>query len=156
MRLRALGAVIGGLVMKSGWTILSALAGFIFAVFASPAFADPCEAPLPARAGAEFSGVVRYIVDGDGLCVGPANGNGATWIEVRLMDFDAPELHEPGGPEARQTLRRLVFGRRVDCVVTPGRRGATTSYDRTHAVCRLGGQRVGDLMRAAGVAEGGN
>lgn len=137
-------------------TTLAALAGLILAAVAGPAFADPCEAPLPSQAGAEFSGVVRYIVDGDGLCVGPANGNGSTWVEVRLMDFNAPELSEPGGEAAKRTLRRLVFGRHVDCVVRRGRRGATTSYDRTHAVCRLDGRRLGDLMREAGVAEGGN
>ncbi|MEZ5960639.1 MAG: hypothetical protein R3C30_09475 [Hyphomonadaceae bacterium] len=142
--------------MRSTIKIFAAVLGLLVTAVAGPAFADPCEAPLPSQAGAEFSGVVRYVVDGDGLCVGPASGGGATWIEVRLMDFDAPELRQPGGEEARQTLRRLVFGRRVDCVVTPGRRGTTTSYDRTHAVCRLGGRRVGDLMRAAGVTEGGN
>ncbi len=132
------------------------LAALAAVALATPASADPCEAPLPTQAGAAFSGVVRYIVDGDGLCLGPANDGGSTWIEVRLMDFDAPELREPGGEEARQTLRRLAFGQRVECVVTPGRRGTTTSYDRTHAVCRLAGRRLGDLMRAAGVAEGGN
>ncbi len=142
--------------MRSVVNALSALAGLIFVTWVGPAFADPCEASLPTQVGAEFSGVVRYIVDGDGLCVGPANGGGSTWIEVRLMDFNAPELREQGGQEARQTLRRLVFGQRVDCVVTRGRAGSTTSYDRTHAVCRLGGQRLGDLMRAAGVNEGGN
>jgi hypothetical protein len=29
------------------------------------------------------------------------------------------------------------------------------TYDRMSAVCRIGGRSLGDLMRAAGVAEGG-
>jgi len=37
------------------------------------AHADPCEGRLPDRAGQTFSGVVRYIGDGDSLCVDPAS-----------------------------------------------------------------------------------
>lgn len=58
-----------------------------------PAYADPCKAPLPAQAGVQFSGTVRYVGDGDSLCVGrTADPN--TWIEVRLADFNAPEPHQ--------------------------------------------------------------
>lgn len=116
---------------------------------------DPCTAALPTAAGAEFAGVVRHVIDGDGLCVGPAEGDGSTWIEVRLMDFDAPEHNQSGGAEAAEALSRLASGRAVECVVTPGR-SDTRSWDRTHAVCRLDGAPLGDLLRAAGVAEGGN
>jgi len=75
------------------------------------AFADPCEGPLPRTAGAEFSGVVRYVGDGDSLCVGNSS-DPATWIEVRLADFNAPELHRDGGcarklgDGAERTMRR--------------------------------------------------
>ena len=116
---------------------------------------DPCTADLPTRAGTEFAGIVRHVIDGDSLCVGPADGAGSTWIEVRLMDFDAPEHNQAGGADAEAALYRIVFGRQVECVVTPGRSG-TRSWDRTHAVCRLDGEPLGDLMRAAGVPEGGN
>lgn len=119
------------------------------------AHADPCEGPLPNRPGQAFSGQVRHVGDGDGLCVGDSP-DPATWIEVRLADFDAVELNAAGGRAARDQLRRLVLGRRLECVAVRGRRGRVVVYDRTIATCRLNGRRVGDLMRAAGVAEGGN
>lgn len=116
-----------------------------FASCVTVASADPCEAPLPAK-GTTFSGVVTYIVDGDGLCVGQDQGG----IEVRLADFNANELKERGGNEAKDTLRRIAFGKRVECVA------GKKSYDRTVAACTLNGEPVGNLMRAAGVPEGGN
>lgn len=128
----------------------------ILPVLASPAIAhaDPCEGRLPDRAGQVFAAQARYVGDGDGLCVGD-RANPSTWIEVRLADFDAPELNAPGGRPARDQLRRLVMGRRLECVATRGRRGRVIVYDRVIATCRLEGRRVGDLLRAAGVREGG-
>jgi endonuclease YncB( thermonuclease family) len=70
-------------------------------------------------------------------------------VEVRLADFYAPELKEPGGRQARDTLKRITAGRRVDCI-SRGR-----SWDRVAAECRLAGRSLGDHMRAAGVREGG-
>jgi hypothetical protein len=81
------------------------------------------------------------------VAVGPRRG--ADWVEVRLADFHAPELKAPGGREARDVLKGITRGRQVDCVS----RGRT--WDRVAADCRLGGQSLGDRMRAAGVAEGG-
>ncbi len=49
--------------------------------------------PLPAS-------TVRYVGDGDSLCVGKTTDPNA-WIEVRLADFNAPELHEDGGLKER-------------------------------------------------------
>jgi endonuclease YncB( thermonuclease family) len=66
-----------------------------------------------------------------------------------VADFYAPELQEPGGREAKDTLARLVQGKRAVCVA--GRR----SYDRVVARCTVGGQSIGHLMRRAGVSEGG-
>jgi endonuclease YncB( thermonuclease family) len=118
---------------------------------------DACTAPLPSGAGTEFAGVVRHVIDGDSICVGPADGDGSTWIEIRLMDFDAPEARQPGGAEAEATLSRLVLNREAQCTVTRSNRsGATQSYDRVHAVCRVDGRTIGDAMRAAGANEGGN
>lgn len=141
--------------MRRGW-VLTLVAGIFLALTTETAQADPCTADLPTRAGAEFGGVVRYVGDGDSLCVGPATGAGATWIEVRLMDFNAPETRE-GAPAraAKRALERVALGREVQCVVTRGRAG-TTSFDRTHAVCRINGRAIGDLMREAGAPEGGN
>ncbi|WP_300573534.1 nuclease [Phenylobacterium sp.] len=124
-----------------------AAAVFLCVIAASPAAADPCEAPLP-RNGEVFAGQVRYVGDGDGLCVGPSS-DPATWIEVRVADFYAPELNEPGGREAKVTLERIAKGRPAKCIA--GHR----SWDRVVAVCEIGGRSVGDMMRAAGVSEGG-
>lgn len=129
----------------------------VFWLLLAPAVAsaDPCEGRLPDRSGQAFSGSVRYVGDGDGLCVG-ADADPRTWVEVRLADFDAPELNAVGGRAARDQLRRLVMGRLVDCVATTGRNGRVIVYDRVIATCRLDGRRVGDLLRGAGVREGGN
>jgi len=111
---------------------------------ASSAIADPCEAPLPEK-GATFKGEVTYIVDGDCMCVGKDQGG----IEVRLADFNACELNEEGGQAAKENLRKIVFGKQVECVA--GKR----SYDRVIAHCVVDGQRVGDVLRRAGTCEGG-
>jgi len=147
----------------SGHWITNALAAVALsaivavALWPSVASADPCTAELSTRGGAEFAGMVRHVGDGDSLCVGPADGDGATWIEVRLMDFDAPELREPGGLAARDTLRRLALGREAECVVTPSaRNGRTRSWDRVHAVCRIDGRAIGEIIRENGVSEGGS
>jgi micrococcal nuclease len=122
---------------------------FLGAACAIPtaALADPCEGPLPSS-GAVFSGIVRYVGDGDSICVG-ASGNASTWIEVRVADFYAPELHSTGGPQAKAAMERIAMGRNAQCVA--GRR----SYDRVVAQCTLNGTSIGDLMRREGVAEGG-
>jgi endonuclease YncB( thermonuclease family) len=124
-----------------------ALATGLACAWASPALADPCEAPLP-RNSATFSGVVRYVGDGDGLCVGPS-AKAERWIEIRLGDFYAPELHEPGGVEAKRRLERITMGRRLVC------RAGSRSYDRVVATCTLGGRPLGFLLRHAGGVEGG-
>jgi hypothetical protein len=130
-------------------TIVCGLAVF-GSMFFMPALAhaDPCEGDLPA-AGGEFAGVVRHIIDGDGLCVGAVGSDASTWIEVRLGDFNAPELNEHDGPHARETLSRLTLGRPIECV------GRARSYDRIIANCRVDGRAIGDLMRAARIREGG-
>jgi micrococcal nuclease len=122
----------------------------------SMALADPCKAipdkgPMPAnlKPGSTFSGPVTYVGDGDSLCVavGPSP---ADWVEVRIADFYAPELHEPGGQEAKAALERIAKGREVEC------RAIRQSYDRVVARCALQGASLGDGMRAAGVTESGD
>ena len=122
---------------------------------ASMARADPCEGRLPTRAGETFAGTVRYVGDGDSLCVGRTSDPNE-WIEVRLADFDAPELRERDGRRSRDILTRLTRGRQVSCTATRGRSGRVVSYDRVIATCRLGRQRLGDLLRAQRAPEGGN
>jgi endonuclease YncB( thermonuclease family) len=123
------------------------LAALIAIAWTSPALADPCEGALPAK-GTTFSGVVRYVGDGDGLCVGPA-GRPDRWIEIRLADFYAPELNEPGGIAAKRLLERMAMGKVLRCLA--GRR----SYDRIVATCTLSGRPLGSVLRAAGGVEGG-
>lgn len=137
---------------------LSALLIFAFAGLAGQAVADPCtripdRGPLPpeARRNATFSGPVVYVGDGDSLCVETVRGiEGAGWLEVRVADFRAPELHEPGGTAARNALVQIVLARRIDCIAR------NRTFDRVAAVCRLNGVRLDTLLRQAGVREGGN
>ena len=117
--------------------------------------ADPCEAALPDRAGRTVAGLVSHVIDGDGLCVG-RTADPMTWIEVRLSDFDAPELNRPGGREARDRLSRLTMGRTLRCVTTPGRSGRVIVHDRVIAACRLDGRGLGDRLRRSGGTEGGH
>lgn len=127
-----------------------------FCVLASGvAHADPCTAPLPNHAGDTFSGTVRYVGDGDGLCVGRSTDPG-TWIEVRLGDFDAPELHSADGLRSKRFLEQVAMGREVTCRAERGRRGRVIVYDRVIAVCRVDGRAIGDLLREAGAPAGGN
>lgn len=128
---------------------LIALAG------AGTAYADPCEAKLPSKAGTVFTGTVRYIVDGDGLCVGASNDPN-TWIEVRFVDFDAPELSTPEGKRGKEILERLAMGKQASCVTQPGRSGRTTTWDRVLAACKIGGTSVSVLLKQANAPEGGN
>lgn len=125
------------------------------ALVAGAARADPCKAipergPMPAglAAGETFSGPVVYVGDGDSLCVG-LGPHPERWVEVRLADVYAPELHEPQGAQAKAILARVAMGRRLSCVADH------RSYDRVVAVCRLEGRLLSDRLRAAGAPEGG-
>jgi len=143
-------------------TGVSAGAALALLLLASPALADPCTAipdrgPAPAwiKRGATFSGRVPYVADGDSICVG--NGSdGRQWVEVRLADFYAPELHGPGGEGAKRAMMRITAGRQVVCTVGGGKGGRILTYDRVVAVCRIGGVSLGQLMRREGIAEAGN
>ncbi|CDX24440.1 Micrococcal nuclease-like nuclease [Mesorhizobium plurifarium] len=132
------------------------LAGtLLFFCSVAPAHADPCKAPLPAQAGLRFSGTVRYVGDGDGLCVGGTTDPNE-WIEVRLADFDAPEFHQAGGAAAKVALERIALHREVTCTTERGRSGRIVSFDRVIARCRIGSDSIGDLLRQAGIVAGGN
>ena len=131
------------------------LAAF-FVLCASGAHADPCTAPVTGyKAGTVVTGPVRYVGDSDSLCIGQGP-DPKTWIEIRLADFYGPELSAPGGRAAKQTLVDLTKGKEAACTVRQSDRGAKTfSYDRLIAQCRVGGASLGELMRGAGVKEGG-
>jgi micrococcal nuclease len=130
-----------------------------FALFATPVLADPCKAvpdrgPVPSslKPGSNFSGPVVYVGDGDSLCVAAdprRRQDPATWVEVRVADFYAPELAAPGGRDAKAALERIAMGKPAQC------KAQRRSYDRVVAVCRIDGRSVGALMRSAGIVEGG-
>ena len=118
--------------------------------------ADPCKAipdrgamPSYLHRATHFSGPVVYVGDGDSLCVAVGQGP-ENWVEIRLEDFYAPELHSPAGPDAKAALERVAMGRNAECTANH------RSYDRVVATCRIGGRSIGDLLRVAGSTEGGN
>ena len=139
-------------------TRLALITALLAMWFATGARADPCKAipdrgPAPGwlKPGAVFSGPIAYVGDGDGLCVrDPRYG----LVEVRLSDFSAPELSDPSGKLAKAALARHM-GQRAVCTVQGGHGNRARSYDRALAVCRIGGVSIGELMRRAGVKEGG-
>jgi endonuclease YncB( thermonuclease family) len=88
------------------------------------------------------------VLDGDSLCVAVGNGP-ASWVEVRLADFYAPESSSPGGPAAKAALERIAMGQMAHCTA------GSQSYDRVVSACTIGGRSLGQMMRAAGIQEGG-
>lgn len=132
----------------------SALAFAAAMAFAGAARADPCTAPVSGhRPGQIITGQVRYVGDGDSLCVGKSP-DPRTWIEIRIADWSAPELNEPGGGAAKAVLAGTL-GKPARCTVRRGRNGRTTSYGRVIASCRIAGMSVRERMKRAGLREGG-
>jgi endonuclease YncB( thermonuclease family) len=135
--------------------------GLFLSLIATRALADPCHAipdkgprPAWAKAGVVVTGTARYIIDGDGLCIG-SSSDPERWVEVRLADYYAPELRESGGAAARAALTRLTEARTITCTAVTGDGGRVVSYDRLIAICRIGGVSLADLMHRAGQPDGG-
>jgi endonuclease YncB( thermonuclease family) len=125
------------------------------AIIAAPASADPCEGELPTKLGTNFSGLVKYVVDGDGICLGTSD-DPIAWIEVRFSDFDAPEIGADAGREAKRMVQDKLFEKELSCTTSKGRNGKTRSYDRVLASCRMGAMSVAEILDEAGVPTGGN
>ena len=87
---------------------------------AGPAPAPPGKAP-PAKGGRAIEGRVTLVVDGDTLFLAP--GDGATRIEVRLFEIDAPEICQDWGEDARRYLGELVQQQTVRLVPAAGSDG---------------------------------
>ena len=111
---------------------LISLRAITFAIFfPTLVLAAPCKGPAPAS-GTPFAGTVRYISDGNRICVG-ASGSPASWIKVRLADFNPPELREPGGEAAKRTLETIALGKEVQCIA--GKRSYDSVVDLTGSFC---------------------
>lgn len=138
--------------MRLVLAILGTVAFMALVLVYSPAHAQTtlkqCTAHWP-RKGMTYAGEMRTIRDGDTVCV-CSGTDPRTCVRTRLADFYAPEIYEPGGVEARDTLAGIAAGRRWVCTYHHVTRNRAASY------CEADGQRIGDLMRAAGVREGGN
>lgn len=99
---------------------------------------------LAAQPAATITGIAS-VADGDGIRFGD--------VEIRLNGIAAPEDHsrksDPGGPEARERLRELAYGKTVRCElngdVTPGR-------PRPVGVCFVGDVDLGRVMVREGLA----
>lgn len=137
--------------------ILLALSAFGALVASEAAAADPCTAipdsgiiPGFLSPGRTFSGPVVDVLDGDSLCIAVGPRRGEDWVEVRLADFYAPELKTSDGKKAKAALAQAALGRSATCVAGHG------TYDRIAAQCRIDGQSIADLLRLAGIQQGGN
>ncbi|WP_057884246.1 thermonuclease family protein [Tsuneonella troitsensis] len=61
-----------------------------------------------------FQAVVTKVFDGDGFLAKLWNPYAHVWIErvpFRFAFIDAPEMEQPGGPEARDVLAGLILGK---------------------------------------------
>ena len=92
----------------------------------------------PARAE-QISDIVTHVRDGDTIVVGRQ--------PIRLNGIAAPERNEPGGNEATAFMKRLVLGKRVNCVLN-----GEVSHDRLIGRCYLNDRDIGRLIIAAGLA----
>ena len=105
--------------MRSGHRPTALLSLAVWAASGHLALADPCKA-IPDRGsmpgylspGSTFSGPVAYVGDGDSMCVAVGQGP-ENWVEVRVADFYAPELHAAGGAQAKAALERVTEGKRA-------------------------------------------
>jgi len=88
-------------------------------------------------------GIVTRVIDGDTLMIQLESGP----IRVRLHAMDAPEMNQPGGPEAKQALIALVRGRAVELQPVEQDR-----YERLVAVVRMGALEINREMIRQGHA----
>lgn len=100
---------------------------------AAPAFAAPLQ------------GKVTKVFDGDSLLFQPAGGGKP--IEVRLKDIDAPEICQPGGPEAREYLQDFVKDKPVTLDTGPA-----DTYGRMLGLLTVETMNVNQRMVAEGHA----
>lgn len=105
-----------------------------FSIIALLLLASPALAREPPRT---IAGPVSHVRDGDTIVVAGA--------PVRLSGLHAPELRDPGGPEARAWMVRATAGQVVTCVLD-----GTRTHDRWAGICH-----IGPLDLAAGLVQAG-
>ena len=71
---------------------------------------------------------VTSVIDGDTFDVSQWQWKGQTGSRVRPTGYDAPELHEFGGQEAKEKLARLILNKQVEL-------GSAQTVDRGRVVC---------------------
>lgn len=72
---------------------------------------------------------VTEIIDGDTFVVDPHwTFNGNTGCSVRIANFNAPEMNEPGGQEAKDELEKTLLDELVQLV-------NVVNFDRGRVVC---------------------
>lgn len=74
------------------------------------------------------------VVDGDTLVIDHQR--------IRIQNFNAPEMNEPGGPEAKAKMQALTSGHVVHCDPK-----ARDKYARIVARCSVDGRDLGQAMR---------
>lgn len=135
-------------------SVLAVLGAFLLpqAAQADPCTAIPDDGVIPGflSPGRSFSGPVVEVLDGDSFCVAVGPRASQDWVEVRVGDFYAPELKTAAGRKAKAALTEAALGRTAVCVAGLG------TYDRIAARCQIDGRSVGDIMRSAGIQEGGD
>lgn len=75
-----------------------------------------------------------YVIDGDTIVIARER--------IRLQNFNAPELDQPGGQQAKARLQAITRGKTVHC---DGK--ARDRYARLVARCSVGGVDIGRAMR---------
>ncbi|MFW6129894.1 MAG: thermonuclease family protein [Atribacterota bacterium] len=86
---------------------------------------------------------VTNVVDGDTFDVTPEwKWNGKTGNRIRIKNFQAPEIDEPGGEAAKRKLENLILEEKVE-LKDP------VSIDRGRLVCDvyLNGKNIVSLLK---------
>jgi len=112
------------------------LAALLCLVFAFPAQSHAKAPEQP------FQAIVLRISDGGSILVRAGNQK----IKIRLYGIDAPELNQPGGAEAKEALRHLLWE-----TVTITKMG-TDRYKRTVAVVDYMGKCINLILVEQGHA----
>ena len=116
-------------------------------------------APSPAlSASVSFTGTVTRVIDGDSVIIQPGisfpdsltlrhSDTQTAAKRLRLAEIDAPEMHQPFGPEAKAALEAMVLGKRVVVAYKDRDR-----YGRIIGTLYLDGVSVNLRLVAAGAA----